>query len=145
MRRTSRTKCLATGPIDLVYLQPWVSHLEYIWEEPRHARFLKRLASFSRLILFDRRGTGLSDPVPMDSHPDTETRMDDARAVMDEVDSERAVVYGASESGALACLFAATIPTVRLPWWSMDRALAPPGLRIIVGEKPQKSTKPTSR
>jgi class 3 adenylate cyclase len=103
-------KVLGDGPVDLVYLQPWVSHLEYIWQEPRHARFLARFASFSRLILFDRRGTGLSDPVPMDRPPDMETRMDDARAVMGEVGSERAVVYGASESGALACLFAATHP-----------------------------------
>jgi class 3 adenylate cyclase len=101
---------LGDGPVDLVYLQPWVSHLEYIWHEPRHARFLARFASFSRLILFDRRGTGLSDPVPLDRHPDMETRMDDARAVMDDVGSERAVVYGASESGTLACLFAASHP-----------------------------------
>jgi class 3 adenylate cyclase len=103
-------KVLGGGPVDLVYLQPWLSHIEYIWEEPRHERFLARLASFSRLILFDRRGTGMSDPVPMDRPPDMETRMDDARAVMDEVGSERAVVYGASESGGLACLFAATHP-----------------------------------
>jgi class 3 adenylate cyclase len=100
-------KVLGGGPVDLVYMQPWFSHIEYIWEEPRYERFLSTLASFSRLIIFDRRGCGLSDPVPMDRPPDLETRMDDARAVMDEVGSERAVVYGASESGALACLFAA--------------------------------------
>jgi pimeloyl-ACP methyl ester carboxylesterase len=69
-----------------------------------------RIASFSRLIMFDERGFGLSDPVPPDQLPNLETRMDDLRAVMDEVDSERAVIYGASESGMLDLLFAATYP-----------------------------------
>ena len=100
-------KVLGDGPVDLIYLQPWVSHIEYIWEEPRYERFLRTIASFSRLIIFDRRGCGMSDPMPIDRPPDLETRMDDARAVMDEVGSERAVVYGVSESGGLACLFAA--------------------------------------
>ena len=100
-------KVLGEGPVDLVVMQPWFSHLEYIWEEPRYERFLRTFASFSRMIIFDRRGCGLSDPVPIDRPPDLETRMDDARAVMDDVGSERAVVYGLSESGALACLFAA--------------------------------------
>jgi len=99
---------VGTGPVDLVYFQPYFSHIEYIWEEPRYERFLRRLASFSRLILWDRRGCGLSDATT--GHPDMETRMDDARVVMDEVGSARAVLYGASESGALACLFAATHP-----------------------------------
>jgi class 3 adenylate cyclase len=98
------------GPVDLVYLQPWISHLETVWEEPLYERFLLKFASFARLILFDRRGCGMSDPVPADRPPDLETRMDDARVVMDEVGSERAVVYGASESGAMAALFAATHP-----------------------------------
>jgi pimeloyl-ACP methyl ester carboxylesterase len=101
---------LGDGPVDLVYMQPWISHLEDIWEEPRYERFLRKFASFSRLILFDRRGCGMSDPVPADRPPDLETRMNDARAVMDDVGSERAVVYGASESGAMAALFAATHP-----------------------------------
>ena len=103
-------KVLGDGPVDLVYLQPWYSHIEIIWEEPRHERFLQTFASFSRLIIFDRRGSGMSDPMPIDRPPDMEARMDDARAVMDEVGSERAVIYGASESGALACLFAAAHP-----------------------------------
>ena len=60
---TSPIRCAATGPIDLVFVMGWVSHLEYFWSEPSFARFLRRLASFSRLILFDKRGTGLSDPV----------------------------------------------------------------------------------
>jgi pimeloyl-ACP methyl ester carboxylesterase len=98
------------GPVDLVYIAPWFSHVEMAWEFPPNARFLERLASFSRLILFDRRGNGMSDPVPPDRPPDLETRMDDARAVMDAVGSERGVIYGASESGAMAALFAATHP-----------------------------------
>lgn len=73
-------------------------------------RFLRTFAFLSRLIIFDRRGCGMSVPVSMNRPPDLETRMDDARAVMDNVGSERAVVYGASESGALACLFAAMHP-----------------------------------
>jgi class 3 adenylate cyclase len=103
-------QALGNGPVDLVYMQPWISHLEDIWEEPRYERFLLKFASFSRLILFDRRGCGMSDPVPADRPPDLETRMDDARAVMDAVGSERAAIYGASESGAMAALFAATHP-----------------------------------
>jgi pimeloyl-ACP methyl ester carboxylesterase len=103
-------KVLGDGPVDLVYMQPWLQHVEYIWEEPRYERFLRTLGSFSRLIIFDRRGCGMSDPVPLERPPDLETRMDDARAVMDDVGSERAVVCGASESGMLACLFAATHP-----------------------------------
>jgi class 3 adenylate cyclase len=103
-------KVLGNGPVDLVYLQPWFSHVEFIWEEPLYERFLQRIASFSRLIIFDRRGCGMSDPVPVDRPPDLETRMDDARAVMDAVGSKRAVIYAASESGVLGCLFAATHP-----------------------------------
>jgi class 3 adenylate cyclase len=98
------------GPVDLVYMAPWMSHLEVVWQHPLQERFFMRLAAFSRLILFDRRGSGMSDPVPADRPPDLETRMDDARAVMDAVGSERAVIYGASESGAMAILFAATHP-----------------------------------
>jgi class 3 adenylate cyclase len=98
------------GPVDLVYLQPWFSHIEVGWEEPMEAGFLQSLSAFSRLILFDRRGSGLSDPMPLDQPPMLEARMDDVRAVMDAAGSERAVVYGASESGAMAALFAATYP-----------------------------------
>src|SRR5262249_311278 len=76
------------GPIDLVFVMGWVSHLEYFWKEPSFARFLNRLASFSRLILFDKRGTGLSDPVT--DLPTLEQRMDDVRAVLDAVGSRRA-------------------------------------------------------
>jgi Phage integrase family/alpha/beta hydrolase fold len=98
------------GPVDFVYVGPWFTHLEYRWELPEYARYLRQIASFSRLILFDKRGFGLSDPVSPDPLPNLETRMDDIRAVMDEVGSDRAVIYGASESGMLDLLFAATYP-----------------------------------
>jgi pimeloyl-ACP methyl ester carboxylesterase len=98
------------GPLDLVFIPGWVSHLEYFWEEPSFARFLRRLASFSRLILFDKRGTGLSDRVALDDLPTLEQRMDDVRAVMDAVGSQRAALMGTSEGGPLCLLFAATYP-----------------------------------
>jgi class 3 adenylate cyclase len=94
--------------VDLVLVPGFVSHLEKDWQEPRHARFLGRLGSFSRLIRFDKRGTGLSDR-PRDL-PDLETRMDDVRAVMDAAGSERAVLFGYSEGGPMSILFAATYP-----------------------------------
>ena len=98
------------GPIDIVFVMGWVSHLEYFWTEPRFARFLRRLASCCRLILFDKRGTGLSDRVPLDQLPRIEQRMDDLRAVMDAVGSTRAVVCGISEGGCMSAAFAATYP-----------------------------------
>ena len=88
----------------------WVSHLEYFWNEPSFARFLTRLASMSRLILFDKRGTGLSDAVAVHELPTLEQRMDDVRAVMDAAGSERAVLLGISEGGPMCSLFAATYP-----------------------------------
>ena len=99
---------LGTGPIDLIYVPGWVSHLEYGWEEPSLARFYRKLASFSRLILFDKRGTGLSDQST--NLPTLEQRMDDVRAVMEAVGSEHAVIFGMSEGGNMAMLFAATYP-----------------------------------
>lgn len=101
---------LGRGPLDLVYVPGWVSHVELAWEEPTLARFLRRFASFSRLITFDKRGTGLSDRVPNDQLPTLEERMDDLRAVMDTVGSERAALLGVSEGGNLCALFAATYP-----------------------------------
>ena len=77
------------GPVDLVFVHGWISHIEHLREEPSLARFLNRLASFSRLILLDKRGTGLSDPVPLDKLPTLEERMDDLRAVMAAAGSER--------------------------------------------------------
>jgi DNA-binding winged helix-turn-helix (wHTH) protein/pimeloyl-ACP methyl ester carboxylesterase len=96
------------GPFDLVFVMGWVSHLEYFWTEPTFARFLRRLASFSRLILFDKRGTGLSDRVTV--LPSLEQRMDDVRAVMDAAGSREAALLGVSEGGPLCTLFAATYP-----------------------------------
>jgi pimeloyl-ACP methyl ester carboxylesterase len=98
------------GPFDLVYVPGWVSNIGLMWEEPAHAHLLRRLASFSRLILFDKRGTGLSDPVPVDRLPTLEQRMDDVRAVMDAAGSERAALFGSSEGGLMSVLFAATHP-----------------------------------
>jgi pimeloyl-ACP methyl ester carboxylesterase/DNA-binding winged helix-turn-helix (wHTH) protein len=101
---------VGSGPIDLVFVMGWVSHLEYFWREPSFAAFLTRLASMARLILFDKRGTGLSDPVPVSQLPSLEERLDDVRAVMDAAGSERAVLLGVSEGGPLCTLFAATYP-----------------------------------
>jgi pimeloyl-ACP methyl ester carboxylesterase len=98
------------GPRDLVFVMGWVSHLELFWDEPTVARFMERLASFSRLILFDKRGTGMSDRVPIDALPTLEQRMDDVRAVMDAAGSERAILFGVSEGGPMTALFAATYP-----------------------------------
>jgi pimeloyl-ACP methyl ester carboxylesterase len=96
------------GPIDLVYMPGWVTNVEENWEEPSYAHFLNRLASFSPLILFDKRGIGLSDRVPR--LPSLEERMDDVRAVMDAAGSERAALFGSTEGGAMCALFAATYP-----------------------------------
>jgi class 3 adenylate cyclase/DNA-binding SARP family transcriptional activator/pimeloyl-ACP methyl ester carboxylesterase/tetratricopeptide (TPR) repeat protein len=98
------------GPIDLVLVHGWVCTFQPGWEYPRLAAFYRRLASLGRLILFDKRGTGLSDRVSPDRLPDLETRMDDVRAVLDAAGSERAALLGISEGGALSTLFAATHP-----------------------------------
>lgn len=98
------------GPVDIVFVMGWVSHLEYFWKHHLFASFLERLASFSRLILFDKRGTGLSDRVPLSELPTLEQRMEDVHAVMDAVGSERAVLVGVSEGGPMCALFAATYP-----------------------------------
>jgi class 3 adenylate cyclase len=98
------------GPFDLVYVPGWISNVELMWEEPNHARLLRRLASFSRLILFDKRGTGMSDPVAVDRLPTLEERMDDVRAVMDAAGSEEGALFGSSEGGLMSTLFAATHP-----------------------------------
>jgi class 3 adenylate cyclase len=96
------------GDMDLVLAFPFVSHLDLVWESPALTHFVERLASFARVILFDRRGVGLSDPL---SAPATlEERMDDVRAVMDAAGSERAALLGASEGGTMCMLFAATYP-----------------------------------
>ena len=97
------------GPIDLVFMSAWFSHVDGRWEEPLFARMLRRLAGFSRLMLFDKRGTGASDPLPANTTT-WEDWADDVRAVMDAAGSERAAIVGVGDSGPIAMLFAATYP-----------------------------------
>src|SRR5207302_365115 len=96
------------GPLDVVLVLGFATHLELQWEMPPSALFFERISSFSRLILFDKRGTGLSDPV--NEVPTLEQRIDDVRAVMDAAGSERAALFGVSEGGPMSVLFAATHP-----------------------------------
>ena len=96
------------GPLDLLLVHGFVSHLDVAWEEPHLSQFLNRLASFSRLILFDKRGTGLSDPVA--EPPTFAERMADIGAVLDEVGSERAAMFGISEGGPLSIVFSVAHP-----------------------------------
>ena len=97
---------IGEGPFDLVLVHGFVSHLDVAWEEPHLSQFLNRLASFCRLIVFDKRGTGLSDPVG--NPPTFAQRMDDIRAVMDAAGSERAGLFGISEGGPLSIVFSCT-------------------------------------
>ena len=101
---------VGSGPIDIVFVPGFVSNLDAWWQEPLAARFFSRLASFARVVLFDKRGTGLSDPVPLQELPTLEQRMDDVRAVMDAAGVERAALLGMSEGGPMSLLFAATHP-----------------------------------
>jgi pimeloyl-ACP methyl ester carboxylesterase len=130
---------VGNGSRDLVLVPGWVSHIEYAWEEPSFANFLTRLASFCRLILLDRRGTGLSDRVV--HLPTLEQRMDDVRAVMDAAGSERAALFGLSEGGPMCLMFAATYPartSALILYGTFARALRAPdypiGLPISVLE-----------
>jgi pimeloyl-ACP methyl ester carboxylesterase len=99
---------IGDGPLDLVLFPGFVSHVEVAWEEPRLAHFLNCLAAFSRLVVFDKRGTGMSDPAS--NAPTMEERMDDIRAVMDAVGSQRVAVLGISEGGTLSLLFSHRYP-----------------------------------
>src|SRR5262252_4181710 len=99
---------LGDGPIDIVHTPGWISHLELAWDSPETARWYRALASFSRLIVYDKRGTGMSDRSA--EQFSLETRMDDLRAVMDAAGSQRAVLFGISEGGPMSLLFAATYP-----------------------------------
>ena len=122
------------GPIDLVYTPGTWSNLEIMWEWPAWVRYLNRLASFSRLILFDMRGVGLSDRGP--EPPVLELQMDDVRAVMDSAGSDTAAIFGGARGGAMTLLFAATYPertralilyapfakTLRAPDWPFGRS-----------------------
>jgi len=110
------------GPFDLIWVPGAISNVELTWEDPPRASFFRQLAAFSRLILFDKRGTGLSDRVS--GIANLETRMDDVRAVLDAAESQRAVVVGASEGGPMSILFAATYPervTALVVYGSMPR------------------------
>jgi class 3 adenylate cyclase len=127
------------GDMDLVVAFPFVSHLDLLWESPAQASFIRRLSSFARVILFDRRGVGLSDPV--EGAPTLEERMDDVRAVMDAAGSERAAILGMSEGGSACMLFAASYPerTSALVLWGAvarsteadDYPWAPPKQALI--------------
>ena len=115
------------GPFDVVMAPGTMSHLDLDWEVPRRALFFERFSQFCRLIRFDKRGTGLSDrPVKMAT---LEERADDIRAVMDAVGIQRASLFGASEGGSMACLFAATYPqrvNSLLVWGAQARWIASP-------------------
>jgi pimeloyl-ACP methyl ester carboxylesterase len=102
-------QAFGAGP-DLVWVPGWVSQLDLYWEDPALARFLRRLATFARVVVFDRRGLGLSDRVSLGNMPTLEQRMDDVRAVLDDLGVERAAVLGQGFGSPIALLFAATYP-----------------------------------
>jgi class 3 adenylate cyclase len=119
---------IGDGPLDLLFIPPFVSHLDLCWAAPETAAFFRRLASFSRLILFDKRGTGLSDPVS--GVATLEERMEDVRAVLDACGSQHAAVFGLSEGGPMSLLFAATYPertTALVMFGSFARLMTAPG------------------
>jgi class 3 adenylate cyclase len=101
---------LGEGAVDLVYVPEFWNSMEAMWEEPRFERFLLRLATFSRLVIFDNRGSGLSDPVPLDHLPTLEVFMDDVRAVMDAAGLERGALFSSGGGGMVSLMFAATFP-----------------------------------
>jgi class 3 adenylate cyclase len=101
---------LGGGAFDLLFIGNWASNIEVMWEHPLMARYLNRLGRFARVICFDKRGAGVSDPVPLGALPTLEQWMDDARAVMDAVGSRQAALLGDAEGGPMAMMFAATYP-----------------------------------
>jgi len=101
---------IGDGPIDILFVDTWVHHVEAVWDFPDFARLLRRLASFGRLIHFDRRGTGLSDPVPLDQLPDFDTQVEDVVAVLDAAGSERPAIVGTNDGTLVALLLAAAHP-----------------------------------
>jgi pimeloyl-ACP methyl ester carboxylesterase len=133
---------LGDGPFDIVHVPGFVSHVELSWQVRGQADFARQLGSFSRLIRFDKRGTGMSDRVS--GAPTLEARMDDVRAVMDAVGSERAALLGVSEGGPMSILFAATYPN-RV--WALILAGASPRTLwapTIPSASRRRSTGPTS-
>ncbi len=101
---------IGDGPGDVVFIPWWATNLDVMWEEPSIAAFLRRLATFCRLILFDKRGTGVSDALPLASLPSLEQWSDDVRSVMEAAGSTRAALFGHSQGGQMAMLCAATYP-----------------------------------
>ncbi|MEX2603614.1 MAG: alpha/beta fold hydrolase [Gracilimonas sp.] len=99
---------IGDGAVDIIYIPGWVSNIDMMWSEPRLAAFLTRLTFFSRLIIFDKRGTGLSDR--SDEHSTMAERMDDINAVMDATNSEKAFLFSHSEGGAVSLLFSLNYP-----------------------------------
>ena len=99
---------MGTGPVDIIMVPGLVSHVEFMHELAGYTAFLRRLSTFARVVTFDKRGQGLSDRIT--GAPSLEQRMDDVRAVMDDIGSQRAVIVGFSEGGAMSVLFAATYP-----------------------------------
>jgi len=134
---------IGEGEMDIVVAFQFISHLDLIWENPLVSGFMRRLASFARVILFDRRGVGLSDPVA--GAPTLEERMDDLRAVMDAAGSERAALIGMSEGATMCMLFAATYPertAALVLWgamarstWAEDYPWAPPREALLEAEE----------
>jgi class 3 adenylate cyclase len=102
---------IGDGPIDLVFCPSWITNLDVMWEEPSMERFLRRLASFSRLLLFDKRGSGLSDPIPLGAPPTLEESAMDLRFVLDEVGSEHAAILAIEQGCWIGILFAAAFPS----------------------------------
>lgn len=98
------------GPVDVVYVPQWINNLEVAWANPLYARFLQRLGSFSRLVVVDRRGMGLSDRLSAREVPPLETLVQDLQVVIDHAGLERPILFGGSESGSICALFAATYP-----------------------------------
>ena len=112
---------LGSGPPDLLMVRPGPGvHVDYAWAEPSLARYMRRLASFSRLIVYDNRGVGLSDPVPGSAAPAMDEQVDDIRAILDETGCRRAVLAGNSAGCAPTLVFAATHP-------GRGRVAHPPG------------------
>jgi class 3 adenylate cyclase len=101
---------VGSGPIDILLVDTWLHHVEAVWDFPEFARFLRRLSSFGRLIHFDRRATGLSDPVPLDRLPDFQTQMEDVVPVLDAAGSQSTAVFGTADGTLVAMLLAAAHP-----------------------------------
>jgi class 3 adenylate cyclase len=101
---------IGDGPLDLLFISEWTTHIEAQWEYPPLAQFLDRLASFSRLIMFDKRGMGLSDPLPLDNVPTLERGVEDVGVVMDAVGAKSAAIFATAGAGPMALMFAASHP-----------------------------------